>query len=1218
MSVGLSSQLVRNFLLGFCLFCLAPLQAQSVALFNGKNLEGWEGNPEVWRVKDGTIQGGSMEGNSINEFLATKKTYRNFKLKLEYKLVGTEGFVNGGVQIRSQRIQNPPNEMIGYQADIGAGYTGCLYDESRRKIVLAKADENKVKSLEKIGEWNQYEVHALGDRVVVRLNGSETISYTEKDQSLEQSGLIALQIHGDCKAVIAFRNLQIEELSDDNFPTESQALNRLKGSEIGKFVESKNGLPLEIAASEVIAFVGQANWVSAQKSGELEALLGQIWKDKAPVFRWMAWEGDTVYEQWRDFNFGSWDSQLKTIGVHTLLVQFGQMEALEGEAKLLQFKTAYHRLLDELQAKGRRVVLVSPTPYEKSKSSHGRDLRPFNKTLELYVKAIQELAKERGLSFVDLFHSPELQGKEGDVSLTDNGVHWNSRGLYVVAQVLKQKLAGKVEVAAPKPELVDAIREKNRLWFDCWRPANWSFVYGDRVAQMFGKAGGDQPSLRQTFENHREWIRSLDQKIQALQEGKTPEKAEEKAVAKIETSPQLSIEEQKKTFTLAPGYEIELFAGEELGVIKPTQIAWDEKGRLYVACSPTYPHMQLGGKPGDYILVLEDRDGDGKADKSWKFAEGLTMVQGLEVGKGGLYVCDFDQIAHYVDRDGDGKAEHKEVLMSGFGVGDTHQLANSICYGPDGSLWFSQGLHAFSRVETPWGVARLDKAGLWRYRPRTEKLESFFNGGKAGHNCWGVAFDDRFQVFHKSGDRPDGYYSVPGLISLSEPDEYHGIGSLFKTFPKTTGLEFIGTQGLPKEIQGHVLIAGYFGSVIEIHKLIDDGAGFRSEQLPKLLTSSNQSFRPVDLSVGPDGAIYVADWFNPVIGHYQASYADPRRDRNHGRIWRIRHKDAKSVEKVDLASKNPEALLKALSSEERWVRYQAKRLLFDTPLDQVEKAYTKLKSEETYGKNEAWLAEVSGVFASHEVLPKDLVNTLAASKDAGWRAYATRLVGDFPSQFDQALKRLDQAVEDEAPRVRLEAVVALAKLPKVESVEVASKLLNRPMDRFLEYALHQNIRALKPVYEVELGAGKLTFDGQSNRLNYVKAKVNEGPIRRHPGQKIYEALCLNCHQPDGKGLGDIYPPVAESERVSGDPSALIKILMHGMEGPITVKGKSYGVANPLPMPPSGLNDQEIADVLSYVRSSFGNNASSVATQEVREIRQKHQDRVKPWHHSELK
>jgi len=201
-------------LLGLVVAALFARAPQSTPLFDGKTLEGWEGDKEkVWRVADGVIVGGSLQGNPRNEFLTSAKSYSNFVLKLEYKLVGTEGFVNGGVQIRSRRIPKPPNEMSGYQADIGAGMSGSLYDESRRNKVLSKADPELIKKTEKPGEWNSYEIRCEGLRVRLTLNGVQTVDYTEADEKLEQEGLIGLQIHGNCKAEISFRNITIETLA---------------------------------------------------------------------------------------------------------------------------------------------------------------------------------------------------------------------------------------------------------------------------------------------------------------------------------------------------------------------------------------------------------------------------------------------------------------------------------------------------------------------------------------------------------------------------------------------------------------------------------------------------------------------------------------------------------------------------------------------------------------------------------------------------------------------------------------------------------------------------------------------------------------------------------------------------------------------------------------------------------------------------------------------
>jgi hypothetical protein len=189
------------------------LHAEPVTLFDGKSFTGWEGDTKTtWRIENGEIVAGDVRKQQPrNEFLATVKRYENFELRLKIKLTGTEGFVNAGIQFRTERIPNH-HEVSGFQADFGAGYDGALYDESRRNKILAKPDKETLAKASKPGEWNDYRIRVEGDRIQLWLNGVQTVDYTETDPKIAKTGIIALQIHGNAKSEVRYKDITIEEL----------------------------------------------------------------------------------------------------------------------------------------------------------------------------------------------------------------------------------------------------------------------------------------------------------------------------------------------------------------------------------------------------------------------------------------------------------------------------------------------------------------------------------------------------------------------------------------------------------------------------------------------------------------------------------------------------------------------------------------------------------------------------------------------------------------------------------------------------------------------------------------------------------------------------------------------------------------------------------------------------------------------------------------------
>jgi 3-keto-disaccharide hydrolase len=192
---------------------LAPAADKPVPLFNGKDFTGWEGDTvKTWRIEEGVIVGGSLEAVvPRNEFLCTTKTYGDFELKVVFKLTGDKAKANAGVQFRTKRIPKD-HEVSGYQADVGQGYWGALYDESRRNKVLAKPDEKVIEKLVKHGDWNEYVIRCEGPRIRLWLNGTQTVDYTEPDDKIDRTGVIGLQVHGGAKAKVYYKSVTIQEL----------------------------------------------------------------------------------------------------------------------------------------------------------------------------------------------------------------------------------------------------------------------------------------------------------------------------------------------------------------------------------------------------------------------------------------------------------------------------------------------------------------------------------------------------------------------------------------------------------------------------------------------------------------------------------------------------------------------------------------------------------------------------------------------------------------------------------------------------------------------------------------------------------------------------------------------------------------------------------------------------------------------------------------------
>ena len=549
-----------------------------------------------------------------------------------------------------------------------------------------------------------------------------------------------------------------------------------------------------------------------------------------------------------------------------------------------------------------------------------------------------------------------------------------------------------------------------------------------------------------------------------------------------------SVVAERKSFTLSDGYEVSLFADETDGVANPVCMSWDSAGRLWVLVTSAYPQLKPTDKPNDKLLILTDTNADGRADKTTVFADGLNMPTGFALGHGGAYIGQGNDLLHLEDTDGDDKADSRRVLLTGFGTGDTHQNINSFTWSPGGELLFCQGLHSFSRVETPWGISRLDEHGSWRLRPKRLQLHGF-RRTSGGGNPWGIAFGNWGEPFVKSNGTGISEL-LPNMVSVERTASYWGgETSIGGTRIKSMIIEFAESPHLPQDIQGEMLIAGYFARDVNRFQWETDGAGHRLKNMPNLMTSSHNAFRPVDIRIGPDGAIYIADWFNPIIGHYQASFRHPDRDKTHGRIWRITAKDRPLAKAPDFSKMQPQELCEQLESDWRYVRYQAKRRLADLPKGKVIPAVTKWYDnlDQSDPNLEHHLYQAIGIFESHEVVNRSLLERLLKANDYRARAYATRVAGRWHDRLESPLELLDGSVTDENKRVRLEAVVACSDIHSANSMVVASKAASRPTDRFTNFALTQTVHALAPWWRPALKQGKLNFENPADLIYVLRA-----------------------------------------------------------------------------------------------------------------------------------
>ncbi len=550
--------------------------------------------------------------------------------------------------------------------------------------------------------------------------------------------------------------------------------------------------------------------------------------------------------------------------------------------------------------------------------------------------------------------------------------------------------------------------------------------------------------------------------------------------------PDPSVEAEKAGFVLPDGFEINLFASEPM-IQKPVQMNWDAKGRLWLVSSTTYPHIKPGDAERDQVVVLEDTDGDGKADKSSVFADGLHIPTAVAPGDGGLYVANSTEVVFLKDTNGDLKADERTILLSGFGTEDTHHLLHTFRWGPEGMLYFLQSIYIHSHIETPYGVRRLMGGGIWEFRPETRRLEVI---SKGLINPWGFEFDRWGQSFAADGAGGEGVnYIFPGTVFATSPGAKRIQKGLNPGQPKHCSLEIIEDPHFPDDWQGSLVLCDFRGNRINRFKLTESASGYVSTQVSDVLASKHPAFRPIDTKIGPDGALYICDWYNPIIQHGEVDFRDERRDRSHGRIWRLSVKGRPLSEKPKFEGASTAELLELLKSPRSWTRQFAKRELRDagaakvvTPLDEWTSKLAKDDKNHAHDLLEAaWTHECVNVFS-----PK-LWRDLWAIGDHRVKAAALRILTHRWKELPGAMKVLEGAVADAHPQVRLWALAVLADMKTPQAFGVALRVLDGAIDENLDFLLEQIGREQADVWMPAFAKGTLKLDNPKHMVFAMKS-----------------------------------------------------------------------------------------------------------------------------------
>ncbi len=944
----------------------------------------------------------------------------------------------------------------------------------------------------------------------------------------------------------------------------------LPGQRLGDHAPQPNSFHLN--AGDKIAFVGNALADRMQFHGWLETMLHEKYPTQHLVVRNLAFAGDEIVTRARSKDFGTPEEWLEKVQADVVFAFFGYNESFagpDGVAKFTQDLDAYLKATRAKHFNGTsapRIVLFSPIAAEKIADPNLPDPAEKNKNLALYTAAMAQVARDQdGVTFVDLF-APSQQlyaeaARAGRPPLTFDTVHLTEAGEAQLAQKLFPLLFGEAAPAIDTPaaqQLRAAVNEKNAWWHSRYRTVDGYNVYGDRSKIAYVSAP-NAPKITNTQVLMEEMAQrdaltaNVERNVWALASGdrKPVDELMLPAVTPFGTNKPgpnpdgtynfLSGEDAIAKMTLAPGLKVNLFASEEMfpQLAKAVQMAWDTKGRLWVAVWPNYPERTPTSTVGDSILILEDTDHDGKADKCTTFITDLNCPTGFQFFKDGILLMQAPDLWFVRDTDGDGRADTKERVLMGMDSADTHHTANSFVYEPGGAILLSDGIFHRTQVESIYGAVRNLNGAIYRYEPLTQRFETYIAYDFA--NPHGRAFDYWGNDIITDATGNNTYFGPAFSGKLDYPAKHPKLKQLWERPSRpSAGSTILTTTQFPEEYWGDYLnpnVIGFQG--IYRVKLVPDGAGQKGVRQTDIVSSTDRNFRPIDTNVGPDGALYFIDWHNPLIGHLQSHLRDSNRDHTHGRIYRIVAENRPLVWQPKIDGEPIPVLLDLLKRRENQIRNLAKIEL------------GKRNSTDVMAALDRWIAQLDAkdpdyahhltealwVRQWHNVVDLPLLDRVLALPEPRARAAAARVISYWRDRVPNALALLRARATDEDQNVRLHAVRAASFFPVAEAVEVPLAALKQPVDYYLDYVIGETLRELRPQWRKTISDGGQIAGGDPASVRYLLRTLTTAEVLKMPRSDVVAENLLGREGVPEAERADALAALAKSRRVA--PAALL-------------------------------------------------------------------------------